>query len=603
MRYASRLFIGFCLTAALVCCGGPRSIHAQRSAPAALTPEAAPAWTDKSVVVAERQMVVAAHPLAAAAGRDILRSGGSAVDAAVAVQLVLGLVEPQSSGLGGGGFMLHWDAADRRLAAYDGRERAPRTAASDRFLIDGRPMPFSDAVRSGLSVGVPGTMRLLELAHRRHGRIAWARLFEPAIRMAEDGFQVSPRLAALLALESPDRLSAGARAYFFDAAGQPRRAGFMLANPAYAVALRDLAATGASVFYQGAIADAIVAAVAEAPRPGGLSRDDLSSYEAVERAPVCATYRGRQVCGVGPPSSGGVAVGQALMMLDGIDLGSTRGATMAPVALHRIAEAEKLAFADRDWYVADPEFVRQPSGLLDAIYLTERRRLIGSMAATSAPERGRPPGSEGLALGDDASLEAAGTTHVSIVDAAGNAVAMTTTIEAGLGSGLWAAGFLLNNELTDFSFRAQDSKGRLIANRIEGGKRPRSSMAPTVVLDAKGDLWAVVGSPGGSRIISYVVKTLVALIDWKLDPQSAAALPNFGSRGRRFDLERPSAPSVLALIGRWNDTLDQMIWLKAMGHSVELSPMPSGLHAIVRRSDGRLEGGADPRREGVALGD
>ncbi len=576
-----------------------------------VAPERQSGWQEKPSVRAQRHMVAAANPLAADAGREILRLGGSSVDAAIAVQLVLGLVEPQSSGLGGGAFLLHWDARARAIASFDGRETAPAGAEPDRLMVDGRPMPFRQAVKSPLSIGVPGTVRLLELAHRRHGTLAWATLFQPAIRLAENGFPVSPRLAGMLAKSTPQDFSPEARVYFFDGEGRPWPTGHKLANPEYAETLKRIAATGADGFYRGPIAEAVVSAARVgaarigAPAKGSITIADLRGYRAVERPAVCVAYRRQRVCSMGPPSSGGHALGQALGMLEAYDLGSSPGATLAPSAMHAIAEATKLAFADRNHYLADPDFVDVPAGLLAPSYIAERRRLIAPGRPIVRAYPGTPPASGSRLHGADETVEIAGTSHVSIIDAAGNAVAMTTTVEGAFGSGHWAAGFLLNNELTDFSFRPVAADGRPIANRIEGGKRPRSSMSPTIVLDERGQAVIVTGSAGGSRIIGYVLKTLVALIDWRLDAADALALPHFGSRGATFEIEQPEVGGLagfrhpagpLAIVSR-------AIALKPHGHAIQFDVMTSGTQVIVRRADGWLEGAADPRREGIAIGD
>ncbi len=568
-----------------------------------------------TAVHARKHMVVAANPYAAEAGRNILRAGGSAVDAAIAVQLVLGLVEPQSSGLGGGAFLLHWHAASRDIQAYDGRETAAATATPDRFFKGGQMLPFAEAVRSGLSVGVPGVLRMLELAHQRHGRLPWASVFKPAIALATQGFRVSPRLHSLLQVERNATLAPAARAYFFAADGSPWPVGHRLANPDYAATLQRIASEGVKAFYEGAIAAAIIAAVGGAARhPGDMTQADMAGYVAKSRPALCVPYRGHRVCSMGPPSSGGTAVAQTLMLLDGFQLGSGAAAVMAPGALHLVAEAEKLAFADRNWYVADPDKVPQPPGLLDQAYIDARRQLIDPHSVIQRPYPGIPPGARTLSHGIDATEELAGTSHISIVDRDGNAVAMTTTIEAGFGSGLWAAGFLLNNQLTDFSPRPRDRLGRPAANRVEGGKRPRSSMAPTIVLDADGNLRMVAGSPGGLRIIPYVVKTLIAVIDWQLDAQAAIALPNFGSRGGPLEIEAPPRPTEgqslgLMLAGAFTHarhavwTLNTAIVLAPAGQIPTTAEMTSGSHIILRRPNGSLEGGADVRREGIALGD
>jgi gamma-glutamyltranspeptidase/glutathione hydrolase len=570
-----------------------------------VAPEAATLTTSKTLATATRHMVSAANPLAVEAGLEMLRAGGSAADAAIAVQLVLNLVEPQSSGIGGGAFILHFDTKARRLVTYDGRETAPAAARPDRFLAGGRPMAFDAAVRSGLSVGVPGLVRLLAHVHARHGRLPWPRLFAPAIRLAQDGFVVSPRLAFLLRWQGAEAFEPVARAYFFDAEGRARPAGHLLRNPEFAATLARIRDGGAEAFYTGPVAAAIIAAVASAPgRPGDLAADDLAGYRVVERAPVCIPYRGNTVCGMGPPSSGGLAVAATLGLIAPLDLGRGPAARLGARALHLIAEAEKLAYADRDHYVGDPDHVAVPATLLDPGYLDRRRALIDPWRAGPRPPPGAPPGWTRAARGEDATIEAAGTSHISIIDGEGNAVAMTTTIEAAFGSRIMAAGFLLNNELTDFAFRPRDSQGRRLANAVGPGKRPRSSMAPTIVLDGAGNVRAVLGSPGGSRIILYVVKTLVALLDWELDAQAAAALLNFGSRGGAFEIELDPALDASALLRPWISppSLSYAVRLKPFGHRIAPDLLTSGTHVIVVR-DGRLEGGADPRREGVARGD
>ncbi len=554
-------------------------------------PEAATGFDAKSVETAKSHMVSAANPYAVKAGREILRAGGSAVDAAIATQLVLNLVEPQSSGIGGGAFILHFEKMRQRVVAYDGRETAPAAATPDRFMRDGRPLPFRNAVNSGLSIGVPGLVRVMEDAHRKHGRLEWAALFDPAIKLAREGFTVSTRLNLLLRWMGADWFNPPARAYFFPDDGSPVGIGEVLKNPEFADTLEAIAAGGSAAIYSGELAGRIVDAVKAAPNfSGDLTLADLAGYRSVEREPVCVIYRGKHVCGMGPPSSGAHTVGQTLAMLEAFDIGGA-GEGMSPRALHLFAEAQKLSYADRDRYLADPAFVDIPRGLLDPSYIAQRRGLIDPDAAMSqAPEAGTPPGLAGSARGADATIERSGTSHISVVDRWGNAVSMTTTIEGAFGSGVWVGGFLLNNELTDFSFRPVDAQGRKIANSVEAGKRPRSSMAPTLVFDERGNLEAVLGSPGGSRIIVYVTKALVALIDWKMSAQEAASLINFGSRRLDFEIELS----------------DDAIWhglkVKAMGHRVRPDLMTSGLHIIVVRN-GYLEGGADPRREGVALGD
>jgi gamma-glutamyltranspeptidase/glutathione hydrolase len=571
----------------------PSAAVAQGSLPP--QPEMATAWgwAARTAVIAKSQMVTAANPLAVDAGLDVLREGGSAADAAIAVQLVLNLVEPQSSGIGGGGFALHWNAAARKLETYDGRETAPAAAKPDRFMIGGKPMQFAEAVSSGASVGVPGTLRLLEAMHKAHGKLPWKRLFQPAISLAESGFRVSPRLHLLLRWYGAASFSPRARAYFFDVTSSARPIGHVLKNPEFAATLRAVAEKGPDAFYRGETAQAIVDAVRDAPSHNGdITLADLAGYRVKMRDPLCFAYRDNRVCSMGPPSSGGLAVAQVLKLVEDYDLGKgSRDAMNAP-ALHLIAEAQKLAFADRDRYVGDPDFVSVPIGLLDPGYLSGRRALINPGTVMGKVGAGTPPQLGTHVPGEDETVEQDGTTHVSIVDRAGNALSMTTTIESGFGSRLWAKGFLLNNQMTDFAFRPQDATGRTLANAIAPGKRPRSSMAPTIVFAPDGKPWAVLGSPGGSHIILYVVKALVALIDWRLDAQQAVSLMNFGSRGGQFEMEIDHRSAL------WH-----ALKMKPYGHSVRADLLNSGAHVIVVRPDGKLEGGADPRREGVARGD
>jgi len=568
---------------------GAVALLAQSPAMAQPAPEGASGWRDRKPVVARQFMIAAANPLAVGAGHAMLARGGSAVDAAIAAQLVLGLVEPQSSGIGGGGFMLVHDAASRKLVAYDGRETAPAAAKPDRFLDhDGKPLRFIDAVVGGRSVGVPGTMALLAAAHRSHGRLRWADLFAPAIALAEQGFPVSPRLASAIAgIEGPvgnDR----ARQYFSRAGGGPLQAGDTLRNPGYARTLRTLATQGAESFYRGDIAlDVVSTANANA---GDLTLDDLAGYRVKTRTPVCGPYRGYRVCGMPLPSSGGPTVLQMLAMLEPYNLES-----MGPASFwstHFIAEAGRLAYADRGAYMADPDFVAAPGGLLDPDYLRQRGAQIRTTASLGRATAGTPPEKAKAPMrahGLHEGIELPATSHLSIVDGKGNAVAFTTTIENAFGSRLMTeGGFLLNNELTDFSFRATED-GKPVANRVEAGKRPRSSMAPTIVYDANGRVYLITGSPGGSSIINYVVKTIVGVIDWKLDPQAAVALPNFGSRNGPTELERGT--SIVALQDK----------LVALGHQVGVIELTSGAQAIVRTRNGWIAG-ADPRREGTARG-
>lgn len=552
-------------------------------------PEPASGHTPKQLVSAKHFILAAAHPLAVEAGYGVLQRGGSAIDAAVAVQMVLNLVEPQSSGIGGGAFILHYSAAEARLAAYDGRETAPAAARADRFIgADGQPQKFLDAVVGGKSVGTPGVLRALELAHAKYGKLPWAELFAPAIRLATEGFLLSPRLHSLLArVRLPGRDAAMRRLYYLDD-DTPKPAGTLLKNPAFADTLRKIATHGAKAFYEGEIARDIASAVNNAPKPGDLSAEDLAHYRAKQREPVCAPYRQWKVCGMPPPSSGGVAVLQVLGMLQQLAPGKLPSDPIR--AAHLIAEAERLAYADRERYLADSDFVVVPlAGLTSPEYLAARAALVHPNRSLGHALPGSPPGAPLAELADDASPELASTSHVSIVDAEGNAVAMTSSIEYAFGSQQMVRGFLLNNQLTDFSFIAEQD-GKPVANRIEPGKRPRSAMAPTMVFDRDGKLVLALGSAGGSAIINHVVKTLVAALDWNMDLQQAIALPNFGNRNGPTELERDT------FAASWAEPL------RALGHEVRMIDMTSGVHGIQRTGDG-WSGGADPRREGVAMGD
>jgi len=559
------------------------AVLAQAVAPA---PEASTGRTAKSAGSATKDMVAAANPLAAQAGREILAAGGSAVDAAVAVQLVLNLVEPQSSGIGGGAFMVFWDGTT--MTTLDGREMAPAAAKPERFLgPDGKPMKFYDAVVGGRSVGVPGTLRLLEAAHRNWGKLSWPQVIEPAARLAEEGFTISPRLNGLLTQEKFLQNDPVARAYFYEADGKPKAVGTVLKNPAFAKTLRTIADKGADAFYTGEIAQDIVATVTGHPtNPGDMTLEDLKAYKVQERDAVCGSYRVYRICGMGPPSSGQVAVQQIMGVLETQNMASMKP---GPDAVHWIAEAGRLAYADRALFLADPAFVNVPvKGLTDPGYIKSRAALVDPNKSMGKAKPGDPPFQKTFLWGPSQGIEF-GTSHMSIVDRNGNAVSMTTTIEDGFGARLMTkSGFLLNNELTDFSF-ATTEDDKPIANRVEAGKRPRSSMAPTIVLDGSGKLYAVVGSPGGSLIINYVAKALVGILDWQLDPQVAADLPNVGSRNGPTELEAGTEAEA------WKAGLE------AKGHEVKLIEQNSGIHAIVVTPAG-LIGGADSRREGVAIG-
>ncbi|WP_306049730.1 gamma-glutamyltransferase [Oceaniradius stylonematis] len=537
--------------------------------------------------VAQDWMVAAANPLAVQAGADILAAGGTAADAMVAVQAVLGLVEPQSSGLGGGAFLVWFDAASGTVTTLDGRETAPRAATPRLFQdADGEPLQFFDAVVGGRSVGTPGTPALMEEAHRRWGTANWGSLFGDAIALAEDGFSVSPRLASLVARDA-ERLSRFETtvAYFLPG-GEPLAEGAMLQNPDYAETLRAMAAQGARAIYEGPIAEAIVDTIRTAPgNPGVLSLDDLELYAVKEREAVCAAYRGHDICGMGPPSSGALTVGQILGMLDSFDLAAL--GPDDPESWRLIGDASRLAFADRGRYMADSDFVPVPvAGLVDPDYLAERAGLLETDAALENVAPGEPTFDHALLWADDEALELPSTSHISIVDSAGNALSMTTTIENAFGSRLMVRGFLLNNELTDFSFRSHRD-GVPIANRVEPGKRPRSSMAPTIVM-RDGAPVLVIGSPGGSRIIGYVAKSIIAHIDWGMNVQQAIAMPHLVNRFGTYDLEDATTATEFAEP------------LAGLGFEINVRDLNSGLHAIAIGD--RLEGGADPRREGIALG-
>ena len=555
-----------------------------------LAPEETSGLESKQLVRGSKQMIAAANPLAAAAGRDVLATGGSAADAAIAVQLVLNLVEPQSSGIGGGAFALYFDGKSQTLTTLDGRETAPSEATEALFLDEnGKPLKFYDAVVGGRSVGTPGTVKLLEEMHSRYGKLAWKELFQPAIDLAESGFAISPRLAILIEKDKA-RLSrySKTRDYFFDATGRPLQAGVVLKNPEFAATLRQIAKEGSSAFYQGKLAEEIVETVQNARgNPGRLSLKDLRNYQVAERLPVCSEYRQFNICGMGPPSSGATTVNQILGMLEHYDLAAMGESN--PKSWRLFAGASRLAFSDRGRYLADSDFVSVPvEGLLSKEYMAQRAELLKTEKALEKVVAGNPNKTTTVLYADDESIELPSTSHISIVDAEGSALSMTTTIENGFGSRLMAGGFLLNNEMTDFSF-VGEKDGKLVANRVQPGKRPRSSMAPTIVLDKNNQLYMVLGSPGGSRIISYVAKTLIAHIDWGMDIQKAISFPHLLNPWGRYELEEGT------------DAVKLKPALEKLGYTVKIRDLNSGLHGIVVTKKG-LEGGADPRREGVALG-
>jgi gamma-glutamyltranspeptidase/glutathione hydrolase len=555
----------------------------------AVAPEQSTGIEKKQLVKAKNYMVTAANPIATQAGADVLEQGGNAIDAMVAVQLMLGLVEPQSSGLGGGAFLVYWDSDKQKLTTFDGRETAPLAATPQLFLDDnGQPLQFYDAVVGGRSVGTPGTVKLLWDTHQKYGKLEWKKIIQPVIKLAEQGFIISPRLASLIEGDS-ERLSRfpATKGYFFNPDGSPKATGTVLKNPQYAQTLTAIAEKGAMAFYQGDIAKDIINTVQNAPgNPGVLAQSDFDTYQIKQREPVCAAYQSYEVCGMGPPSSGALTVGQILAISENYDLEGW-GAESAK-SWQVIADASRLAFADRGKYMADQDYVPMPTaGLLDADYLKQRANLIEVGKALSEVTAGNPPWSHAMKLSMDESLELPSTSHFNIVDKQGNVVSMTTTIENSFGSRLMVRGFLLNNELTDFSFSTHQD-GTPIANRLEPGKRPRSSMAPTIMLK-DGKPYMAIGSPGGSRIIGYVAQTIIAHTQWDMDIQQAINQPRLLNRFGTLDIEQGTTATRL------------QPELEKIGFTTEIRDLNSGLHAIRITTEG-LEGAADPRREGVAIG-
>ncbi|HHC6594697.1 TPA: gamma-glutamyltransferase [Vibrio parahaemolyticus] len=555
----------------------------------AIAPEQSTGLEHKQLVKAKDYMVTAANPIATQAGADVLEQGGNAIDAMVAVQLMLGLVEPQSSGIGGGAFLVYWDGEQQKLTTYDGRETAPLAATPTLFLDDqGQPLQFYDAVVGGRSVATPGTVKLLWDTHQKYGKLEWKKIIQPVINLAEEGFAVSPRLASLIANDA-ERLSRfpTTKAYFFNADGSPKAEGTRLKNPEYAQTLQAIAKQGAQAFYQGDIAKDIIATVQTVVgNPGVLAQQDFDTYRIKQREPVCAAYQSYDICGMGPPSSGALTVGQILAITEQYDLKGW-GPDSAK-SWQVIAGASGLAFADRGKYMADQDYVPMPTeGLLDKDYLKQRAELIQVGKALTKVEAGNPPWSHAMNLSMDESIELPSTSHFNIVDKQGNVVSMTTTIENAFGSRLMVRGFLLNNELTDFSFRTHQN-GAPIANRLEPGKRPRSSMAPTIIMKDDQPYMAI-GSPGGSRIIGYVAQAIIAHTQWDMDIQQAINQPRVLNRFGTVDLEQDSAATQLQPA------------LEKMGFKTEIRDLNSGLHAI-RITENGLEGAADPRREGAAIG-
>ncbi len=597
-------------------------------------PEVATGYSPKTTVYAKTYMAVTNNPMSTKAACDVLKDGGTAMDAAVAAQMVLNLVEPQSSGIGGGSFIMFYDAATKQVTAYDGREMAP-AGADENYLqwksATDQTVPVPTTVRSGRSIGTPGTLRVLELAQGEHGKMAWKDLFTPAIKLATDGFAIPPRMAASIA--SPTTVTNIKRdpemaAYFLNADGTPRAVNTLIKNPALANVFTSIASQGADAFYKdGPIAQAIVAKIQETyggtTTPGVTTLADLANYRAKKRTAICTTYRDYEICGMPPPSSGGIAVAQTLGMLENFEMSrytptmmDSNGGRPSVLGTHLVAEAENLAYADRNKYVADTDFIGLPGGSVDSMvnkpYLRQRSDLISTVTSMTLPA---PAGNLGaVPLAPSSNIEH-GTTHLSLVDKYGNVVSMTTTIEAGLGSYHMTNGFLLNNQLTDFN-AAPSVGGVLVANRLQPGKRPRSSMAPTLVFKrntdgTRGDFYMTTGSPGGAAIIQYVVKTLVGVLDWKMDAQQAVSMIDFGASNSATTPmvvggEHPNVDSSTPAGGLAGDNDPLVKGLRALGHGVNIGAQSSGLSAIIRNTVGGaqvLSGGADPRREGVVLGD
>jgi gamma-glutamyltranspeptidase/glutathione hydrolase len=604
-------------------CSGHHAAAPNPAGPCEIVPNGAPVPAsgyrgDMTVVRTAHYAVATANPLSTQAACRVLHDGGTAADALVVAQAVLGLVEPQSSGLGGGGFVMYYDARADSVQAYDGREVAPAAAGENylRWISDtDHTAPKPDARTSGRSIGVPGIVRLLELVHNDHGHTPWRDLFNHAMALADGGFDISPRLAAAISDAAAQlRVDPQARGYFLNPDGSPRAAGTRLTNPAYSKTLFAIASSGVGAFYTGDIAHDIVAEASDTSdgrTPSLMTNADLAGYVAKKRDPLCTTYRGRQICGMPTPSSGGIAVAATLGILEHFPMGDyppakvdLNGGRPSVLGVHLVSEAERLAYADRDKYVADTDFVALPGGSLNALidpgYLAGRAALISPQQSMGTAHPGdfgmpsdvAPPGREH------------GTSHISVIDSYGNAASFTTTVESPFGSFHMVDGFVLNNQLTDFAAEPRADDGSPVANRVQPGKRPRSSMAPTLVFDSspagRGALYAVTGSPGGSTIIQYVVKTLVAMLDWGLDPQQAVSLVDFGADNSPLTNVGGEDPEINTSDNGDHDPLVQ--GLRALGHQVNLSNQSSGLSAITRGSS-NWTGGADPRRDGLVMGD
>ncbi|KZW99604.1 gamma-glutamyltransferase [Pseudoalteromonas luteoviolacea] len=584
MNY-KRSLIAFLLASAL-----PAATYAGETKPREVRePEASTGFTLKKEKISEKYMVVAANPHASKAGQLMLQQGGNAIDAAIAAQLVLTLVEPQSSGIGGGAFILHYDKSNDYLTTFDGRETAPKKATHKLFLDkEGKPVRWLEAVVGGRSVGVPGIIHVMKQAHDKYGKLKWRKLFIPAIELAGKGFAVSPRLHMLLKKEFNPGLTklSPAKDYFYPD-GKPLAIDKIVKNPELAKIYKEIAEYGPKAFYEGKYAEDMVRAVQKSEiAPGLLSMEDLANYQSKERAPVCTSYHEYKVCSMAPPSSGGLTVLQILKLLEGKKLAQYK--PNAPEAVHLFTQASRLAFADRNHFIADPDFVNVPTqGLLNPVYLKSRARLIGDRDNQNVPV-GDPTMGQ-VACAKDDSYELPSTSHLSIVDSKGNAVSMTSSIEMGFGSTVMVNGYLLNNQLTDFSLSPKIG-GQWVANRVEPNKRPRSSMSPVMVFNKDGSLKLVVGSPGGSRIINYVAQTVIGVLDWGLTPQQAINLPRVTNRNKYTTLEKGTGLKTIKP------------WLESKGHTVRISDLNSGIHAIEIK-EGLLFGGADPRREGVALGE